>query len=84
MGSGLAHVFGVVRLHRTTYSQGKEGVYATDTPVPGGSTAANLLAPGRTLQCRENNVRRGLAPEFEVVRLDRTTFSQGEEGVYGT
>ena len=59
-------------------------MYATDTPVPGGSTAANLLAPGRTLQCRENNVRRGLAPEFEVVRLDRTTFSPGEEGVYGT
>ena len=30
----------------------------------------------RTLQCRENKVRRGLAQEFEVVQLYRTTYSR--------
>ena len=63
---------------RTTYSQGDQGVYGTYTLVPGGSTAANLLEP---LQCRESKVCRGLSHEFGVVRLYRTTSSQGDQGV---
>ena len=66
---------------RTTYSQGDEGVYGTYTLVPGGSpqrTSSNLLEP---LQCRESKVCRGLSHEFGVVRLYRTTSSQGDQGV---
>ena len=84
--SGLSHEFGVVRRYRTTYSQGGQGVYVTlpihlFRVVQPRRTSSNLLEP---LQCRENNVRSGLSHEFGVVRLDRTTSSQGEEGVYGT